>query len=98
MYHGSIIQPLIVLKFFGLYFIQGLKDQYQHLIENENDFLIPVEDGLFIDARLHKFDKAAPVILFFHGNGEDHTAIHRTSIHWMRHLPAPVVSKTQKTA
>lgn len=39
-------------------------------IKNANDFDIPVEDGLFIGARLHGFDKAAPVILFFHGNGE----------------------------
>ena len=38
--------------------------------ENAKDFNIPVEDGLFIGARLHGFDKAAPVILFFHGNGE----------------------------
>ena len=39
-------------------------------IEDAKDFTIPVEDGLFIGARLHDFDKAAPVILFFHGNGE----------------------------
>jgi hypothetical protein len=38
--------------------------------ENTKDFTIPVEDGLFIGARLHGSDKAAPVILFFHGNGE----------------------------
>jgi pimeloyl-ACP methyl ester carboxylesterase len=39
-------------------------------IEGAKDFKIPVEDGLFIGARLHGSDKAAPVILFFHGNGE----------------------------
>jgi uncharacterized protein len=38
--------------------------------ENPKDFDIPVEDGFFIGARLHSFDKSAPVILFFHGNGE----------------------------
>jgi alpha-beta hydrolase superfamily lysophospholipase len=38
--------------------------------ENAKDFNIPVQDGLFIGARLHGSDKAAPVILFFHGNGE----------------------------
>jgi pimeloyl-ACP methyl ester carboxylesterase len=37
---------------------------------NAKDLTIPVEDGLFIGGRLHGFDKAAPVILFFHGNGE----------------------------
>jgi len=39
-------------------------------IEGAIDFNIPVEDGVFIGARLHRFDKTAPVILFFHGNGE----------------------------
>jgi fermentation-respiration switch protein FrsA (DUF1100 family) len=38
--------------------------------ENAKDLDIPVEDGVVIGARLHHFDKAAPVILFFHGNGE----------------------------
>ncbi len=38
--------------------------------ENAKDFTIPVEDGHFIGARLHGSNKAAPVILFFHGNGE----------------------------
>lgn len=38
--------------------------------ENVKDFFIPVEDGLFIGARLHGSDNSAPVILFFHGNGE----------------------------
>ena len=39
-------------------------------IKNAKDLDIPVEDGHFVGARLHHFDKAAPVILFFHGNGE----------------------------
>jgi pimeloyl-ACP methyl ester carboxylesterase len=39
-------------------------------IKNAKDFDIPVEDNVFIGARLHHFEKAAPVILFFHGNGE----------------------------
>ena len=34
------------------------------------ELLIPVKDGFFIGARLHHTDKKAPVILFFHGNGE----------------------------
>jgi pimeloyl-ACP methyl ester carboxylesterase len=39
-------------------------------IKNAKDFDIPVEGSVFIGARLHRFDEAAPVILFFHGNGE----------------------------
>jgi len=31
--------------------------------ENVKDFNIPVEDGLFIGARLHGSDKAAPIIM-----------------------------------
>ena len=38
--------------------------------ENTYDMTIPVEDGLFIGARFHNKDKTAPVILYFHGNGE----------------------------
>lgn len=34
------------------------------------ELLIPVEGGCFIGARFHYFDKKAPAILFFHGNGE----------------------------
>jgi alpha-beta hydrolase superfamily lysophospholipase len=34
------------------------------------DLLIPVEEGFFIGARFHHADKKAPVILYFHGNGE----------------------------
>jgi alpha-beta hydrolase superfamily lysophospholipase len=31
---------------------------------------IPVEDGVSLGAKLHQAGKSAPVILFFHGNGE----------------------------
>ncbi|MBW1779461.1 MAG: alpha/beta fold hydrolase [Deltaproteobacteria bacterium] len=34
------------------------------------DLLIPVEDEIVIGGRFHIHDKAAPSILFFHGNGE----------------------------
>jgi pimeloyl-ACP methyl ester carboxylesterase len=34
------------------------------------EFLIPVDDGNVIDAKLHRSDPKAPTILFFHGNGE----------------------------
>jgi len=34
------------------------------------DILIPVEDTVVVGARFHLSDKAAPNILFFHGNGE----------------------------
>ncbi len=34
------------------------------------EFLIPVGDGIVIGSRFYAVDKRAPVILFFHGNGE----------------------------
>ena len=34
------------------------------------DIMIPVEEDVFIGARLHLAQKSGPVILFFHGNGE----------------------------
>ncbi len=34
------------------------------------EFLIPVSDGIVIGSRFYAVDKSAPVILFFHGNGE----------------------------
>lgn len=39
-------------------------------VKSSEDMLIPVEDDLLIGARLHHAAKAAPTILFFHGNGE----------------------------
>ncbi len=38
--------------------------------ENVRDVMIPVEADVSIGARYHIFDKQAPSILFFHGNGE----------------------------
>ncbi|MBL0700871.1 MAG: alpha/beta hydrolase [Desulfosarcina sp.] len=38
--------------------------------DQAEDLLIPVEDGFLIGARFHHADKEAPVILYFHGNGE----------------------------
>ncbi|MBU1052535.1 MAG: alpha/beta hydrolase [Proteobacteria bacterium] len=34
------------------------------------DIFIPVENGISIGAKLHSAEKSAPVILYFHGNGE----------------------------
>lgn len=38
--------------------------------KNIEEISIPVEDGVSIGGKLHGADKSAPVILFFHGNGE----------------------------
>jgi hypothetical protein len=34
------------------------------------DIMIPVEEDVFVGARLHRAQKSGPVLLFFHGNGE----------------------------
>lgn len=36
----------------------------------EKNMLIPVEKEVFIGARFHAVEKTAPILLFFHGNGE----------------------------
>jgi len=38
--------------------------------ENKTDVLIPVEEDVVIGASFHIYDRTAPNILFFHGNGE----------------------------
>jgi fermentation-respiration switch protein FrsA (DUF1100 family) len=38
--------------------------------EGTEEISIPVEDGVSLGAKLHHADESAPVILFFHGNGE----------------------------
>jgi len=38
--------------------------------EGVEEMTIPVNDGTSIGAKLHHADKSAPVVLFFHGNGE----------------------------
>jgi hypothetical protein len=37
---------------------------------NVIDGTIPIEDGVRLGYRLYKYDPAAPVIVYFHGNGE----------------------------
>ncbi len=46
------------------------EDSMSSSTDDSEDILIPVEDDLVIGARIHHMDKAAPTILFFHGNGE----------------------------
>jgi pimeloyl-ACP methyl ester carboxylesterase len=35
-----------------------------------DDLFVPVADGVSVHARFHPFETGAPVVLFFHGNGE----------------------------
>jgi len=51
-------------------FHPGSEESISPSVEGAKDFTIPVEDGFFIGAGLNGSDKAAQVILFFHGNGE----------------------------
>jgi alpha-beta hydrolase superfamily lysophospholipase len=46
------------------------KEIVRHQTDQAEDLLIPVEEGFLIGARFHHSDKDAPVILYFHGNGE----------------------------
>tara|TARA_B100000315_G_C14494723_1_gene549366 strand:- start:324 stop:1073 length:750 start_codon:yes stop_codon:yes gene_type:complete len=44
------------------------RQSYQDI--GENDILIDVEDSVQVGIRLHLINQSAPIILFFHGNGE----------------------------
>ena len=43
---------------------------YRSRIPDREDFMVPVSKDVRIGASLHLKDKGAPVVLFFHGNGE----------------------------
>jgi len=47
-----------------------VEDSLRQAKNNREDILIPVDRGVEIGASFHFVNKAAPVILFFHGNGE----------------------------
>ncbi len=51
-------------------FHPGRSSAYRSKSPAREDFLIPVSDGVRIGASLHFKGNQAPVLLFFHGNGE----------------------------
>jgi len=55
-----------------LQFLFHPRPEYGESAESDEfqEFRIPVGDDVVIGARFYSVDKAAPVILFFHGNGE----------------------------
>jgi len=46
------------------------EDRFRQKKDNREDIMIPVDDGILIGASFHRMGTQAPVILFFHGNGE----------------------------
>jgi len=59
-------QPQVVRYLFH----PRLEDGMRQIKNNRDDIMIPVDDGIQVGASFHLAKKDAPVILFFHGNGE----------------------------
>jgi len=59
-------QPQVVRYLFH----PRLEDGMRQIKNNRDDMMIPVDDGIQVGASFHLAKKDAPVILFFHGNGE----------------------------
>lgn len=66
MYYESLDQPEVLRGLFHPRPEYG----YRPLSETRTDFFVPVEDQIQIGASLHLISNTAPVLLFFHGNGE----------------------------
>lgn len=64
--YGVLDQPRVLRRLFHPRFENG----YRPHQENRRDFMIPVEEGVGISASLHFLSSDAPMLLFFHGNGE----------------------------
>jgi len=47
-----------------------VEDPYRQATNNRDDIMIPVDGGVQVGASFHFVKTDAPVILFFHGNGE----------------------------
>jgi len=59
-------QPLVS----GHLFHPRREDGFRPIRNNRDDVVIPVDEGVHLGASFHFVNKDAPVILFFHGNGE----------------------------
>ena len=59
-------QPQVVRYLFHPRLEDGLRQKKS----NRDDMMIPVDEGVQVGASFHFVKKDAPVILFFHGNGE----------------------------
>jgi alpha-beta hydrolase superfamily lysophospholipase len=59
-------QPQVVRYLFH----PRLEDGVRQAKSNRDDMMIPVDNGVMVGASFHLAKKDAPVILFFHGNGE----------------------------
>jgi len=64
--YSVLDQPMVLAYLFH----PRSESPYRESSDTREDVLIPVEDQIHINASFHLADKDAPVILYFHGNGE----------------------------
>jgi hypothetical protein len=63
----SILDHPLVLRHL---FHPRVKDSLRQTRNNRDDLMIPVDGGVALGSSFHFVNEEAPVILFFHGNGE----------------------------
>lgn len=63
----SVLDQPLVLR--HLFHPRG-ENRFRQTRNNRDDIMIPVDKGVHLGASFHFVKKTAPVILFFHGNGE----------------------------
>ncbi len=63
----SVLDQPQVLRYL---FHPRLENSYTQTNKNRDDIMIPVDENVQVGASFHFAKKDAPVILFFHGNGE----------------------------
>lgn len=64
--YSVLDQPAVT----GYLFHPRVEPGYRPVSKNRDDIMIPVAEGVQVAASFHFADEGAPVILFFHGNGE----------------------------
>ena len=65
-YYSTLDQPYVL----GRLFHPRSEDSFRQASNTRDDIMIPLGDGIHVGASFHLINNDAPVILFFHGNGE----------------------------
>ncbi len=65
-YYSVLDQPYVLRHLFH----PRAEDSFRQATNTRDDIMIPLEKGIHVGASFHFISNDAPVILFFHGNGE----------------------------
>ena len=65
-YYSKLDQPTVLRHLFH----PRTEDSFRQVSNTRDDIMIPLEKGVHVGASFHFISNNAPVMLFFHGNGE----------------------------